>query len=256
LLHEYNPRCIPPWDLTSLRDEKDFRRKITEARKNPPKDHKPGWLLNDYSHDNNNGNVTVDIASIISHSIQAGSGRIDATENSIEVSASRNLELDFLCQPTGMLGEMCSWLNDTALVRQPFISLAASLTFLGALFGRKIRDKLGGRTNLYCMSIANSSAGKNHVLTQIRELCMAAECVELLGGSDIASDTALEDRMSISPTTLFLLDEIGHYLIHIKSGISGHHALIVSALMKLYSSAGSMYLGKEYASREHQRTII
>jgi hypothetical protein len=55
---------------------------------------------------------------------------------------------------------------------------------------------------------------------------------------------------------LFLWDEIGHLLAHIKSGVSKHHAQVVSLLMKLYSAAGNIYKGKEYAEQEKQRTII
>jgi hypothetical protein len=53
-----------------------------------------------------------------------------------------------------------------------------------------------------------------------------------------------------------MLDEIGHLLVHIKSGTSKHHAQIVSLLMQLYSSAGDIYLGREYAEQERQKTIV
>ncbi|KKL53677.1 hypothetical protein LCGC14_2273070, partial [marine sediment metagenome] len=43
---EYNPRCIPPWDLSDPKDRKDFVRKIAEARKLTPLN-PLGWLLND-----------------------------------------------------------------------------------------------------------------------------------------------------------------------------------------------------------------
>jgi hypothetical protein len=55
---------------------------------------------------------------------------------------------------------------------------------------------------------------------------------------------------------MFMWDEIGHLLAHIRSGVSQHHAQIVSLLMKLYSAAGNIYLGKEYADAESQRSII
>ncbi len=46
---EFNPRCQPPWDMSNPADAKDFRRKVTEARKNPLA--KPaGWLLNDLAY--------------------------------------------------------------------------------------------------------------------------------------------------------------------------------------------------------------
>ena len=266
LANEYNPRCVPPWDLTSQSDEKDFRRKVTEVRKLQPQ-HEPGWLINDsdYSSGNFSGeSCVVDIPALL-HKAEYSSGgfQFQRNESPLERTGSkgvtmevREVELRFLCQPTGLLGEMCAWLNTTSLRQQPFLSLAASLTFLGALFGRKIKDELGSRTNLYCMGVAPSSAGKQHALNQIRNLCAATGCVELLGGDYIASDSAIEERISRSPVTLFLWDEIGHLLAHIRSGASRNHAQVVSLLMKLYSSAGSMYLGREYAEAERQRSVI
>jgi len=267
LASEYNPRCMPPWDLTSQSDERDFRRKVTEARKLQPQ-HPPGWLLNNDDYSNNSSGdkfCIVDIDVLLRKAKCRNCGLEFQQDNGANrcdkclpecTAGNHKAELRFLCQPTGLLGEICSWLNSTSLRSQPFLSLAASLTFLGALFGRKIRDCLGSRTNLYCMGVAPSSAGKQHALNQLRNLATATGCVELLGGDYIASDSAIEERMSRSPTTLFLWDEIGHLLAHIRSGASHNHAQVVSLLMKLYSSAGSMYLGREYAEADRQRTVI
>ncbi len=46
LIREFNGRCLPPWDLSIAKDDKDFRRKVTEARKLTPLN-PLGWLLND-----------------------------------------------------------------------------------------------------------------------------------------------------------------------------------------------------------------
>jgi hypothetical protein len=147
-------------------------------------------------------------------------------------------------------------MNETALIPQPLLSLGATVTFLGALLGRKVKDSLGSRTNLYCMGVAPSSAGKNHAITCVRNLCSEALCTQLLGGEYVASDAAIEERMAKSPATLFLWDEIGYLLSHIRSGVSKNHAQVISMLMKLYSSASSMYLGREYADKDRQRIII
>ena len=44
---EYNPRCSPPWNFGDPREEREFARKITQARENPPRDKPIGWLLDD-----------------------------------------------------------------------------------------------------------------------------------------------------------------------------------------------------------------
>lgn len=48
LANEYNPRCVPSWNLDDPKDEKDFRRKITESRKHHP-DKPYRWILDDPS---------------------------------------------------------------------------------------------------------------------------------------------------------------------------------------------------------------
>ena len=247
LVREYNPRCVPPWDFSIQKDEKDFRRKISEARRLPQKNSE-GWLLNDTSYSPNTSGCVCDI------DLDSLVPRRDAPQ--VQTLVSSDQEYAFLIKPPGLLGEICSWINSTAIKEQPFLSLACSLSFLGALFGRRVRDELGSRTNLYCMGVAPSSAGKAHAMNQIRRLATASGSTSLLGGDDIASDSAIEDRVHREPSTLFMWDEIGHLLAHIKSGISQHHAQVVSLLMKLYSAAGNIYLGKEYAEKEKQRLIV
>lgn len=249
LVREYNPRCVPPWDFGIPADEKDFRRKITEARRLTPQQ-SPGWLLNDPSFAPIDTSI-VDLEKIIANRFPAP---IESQEILLPPVVSG--ELQFLTQPTGLLGEICSWINATALKEQPFLSLACSLAFLGAVFGRKVKDAMGSRTNIYCMGITPSSGGKTHAMNQIRRLCESAGCTDLLGGDDIASDSAIEERISRVESTLFLWDEIGYLLSHIKSGVDKHCAKVVSLLMKLYSAAGSIYKGREYAEAEKQRTII
>lgn len=253
LAREYNPRCVPPWDLSMTADGRDFRRKVTEARKLMPQ--KPlGWLLEDPAYASQ-PLIPIDVERLIANEQPILKG-IPIVSNPTFPSPSEAFELDFLTRPTGLLGEICEWINKTAIRQQPLLTLACALTFCGVLFGRKVRDSLGSRTNLYCMGIAKSSAGKAHAPNQIRRLCEAAGCRNLLGGDDAASDTAIEERVKQNPACLFLWDEIGHFLSHIRSGVSQHHARIVPLLMKLYSAAGSIFKGKEYADSEQQRTIV
>lgn len=289
LICDYNPRCEPPWNLSNPKDLKDFRRKVKEARKLIPKE-QPGWLLNDPAYapvDVTNVDVdaliksaenpqTVDgFREVVKKPLDKthgigywfGGGREEKaneqTNKKTESSVDRghgddsiNSELNFLAHPTGLLGRLCSWINKTAMKEQPLLTLACTLTFCGALFGRKVRDELGSRTNLYCMGVAKSSAGKFHALKQVRRLCTAVGCLNLLGGDDWSSDSAIEKKLSEQPTTFFLCDEIGHLLSSIKTSGGYHQVKIIPLLMKLWSAAGSVYTGKEYAEDDKQRTLI
>ncbi len=253
LSSEYNPRCQPPWALADKSDHKDFFRKITEARANPPRDKPIGWIIDDDSFAPQSSTCTVDLKSIMSGTQNVGTYSVVQPEIG-EVDASK--ELAFLTQPTGLLGEICSWINRGSIRKQPLLTLACSLAWLGVLYGRKIEDERGGRTNLYCMGVARSSSGKDHAPRQIRRLATESGNLGLLGGNDLASDAAIEERMSRAPATIFLLDEIGHLLANIKSGHDKNKSQIISVLMRLYSSAPDVYLGREYADAEKQRIII
>lgn len=252
LWREYNPRCIPEWVFASPKDNKDFRRKVTEARKLAP-DKPRGWLLEDDSY-TLQPLLDIDVAKLIGK--QSPDGQPLGIGSYLTPAVPlHDTELEFLIHPPGLLGEICEWINETAIKQQPFLTLACALTFCGVLFGRKVCDSLGSRTNLYCMGIADSSAGKAHAPAQIRRLCEAAGCTDLLGGVDVASDTAIESRMERYPASLFLWDEIGYLLTHIRSGVSQYHVRIIPLLMKLYSAAGSIFKGREYADVERQRVI-
>jgi hypothetical protein len=268
LAREYNPRCVPPWDLGSPKDHKDFSRKVTEARKLTP-EKPPGWLLADDFY-LPTVPASVEIGRKAAEALLARRSAVQVVEKPTLILPQllpggsitkpslftwTTEDMRFLTEPTGLVGRICSWINSTAAQPQPLLTLSCVLSFCGALFGRKIRTADGVRTNIYCMGIAESCAGKNHAAVQIRRLCEAAECVDLLGGTDWASDSALEKRMSISPTTLFLCDEIGHILMNIKSGRNQFTSKLVPMLMNLYSSSGSTYLGREYAEDGKQRTI-
>ena len=268
LTREYNPICVPPWNLSDAKDEKDFRRKISEASRLPLQK-QDGWLLIDSGY-SDAPLVPMNIQKLIEKDIDAIKQTIGMTNAIIGVPPklldtlhnsqdsgifAKHAELRYLTQPTGMLGEICSWLNATARREQPALSLGAAIAFMGALFGQKIKTEYGSRTNIYCMGVAKSSAGKNHAISEIRRLCLAAGCDSLLGGDGVTSDSSIEERLSNNPVTLFMWDEIGHFFSNIKGG-NEYMAQVVPMLMKIYSSSGTMYKGKEYAEKERQRTII
>jgi len=252
LLREYNPRCNPPWDVGIPQEHKDFCRKVSEAKKLVPQQPE-GWLLNDPSYFTHESSCKINVSSLLSDSVP--SENTFGTQAVPAVQTVQN-EYEFLIRPTGLLGKICSWINATALREQPFLALACALAFMGSLFGRKVKDAMGSRTNLYCMGVSRSSGGKMHAISQIRRLACEADCLYLLGGDDIASDAAIEARLSREPATLYLWDEMGHKLVQIKSGQNPHLAAVVSLLMKVYSAAPSIYLGKEYADKENQKLIV
>jgi hypothetical protein len=257
LASEYNPRCIPEWDLSSPSDRKDFERKVGEARKLKPQ-FRSGWLLEDEAYitpPEPSAAVSAGALEMIRKHYEDNTKPAIVNPTGVQ-QVLQSDELEYLQNPPGVVGEICQWINRTAIKKQPFLSLACTLTFFGSVLGRKVKDRLENRTNLYCMGVAPSSAGKAHAPNQIRKLCEHAGTLDLLGGDEAASDAAIECRLERNPSTLFLWDEIGLLLSYIQSGSNPHVARIVSLLMKLYSSAGSVYKGREYAEEDKQRTVM
>ena len=255
LTDEYNPKCIPPWNLSDSRDQKDFERKVHEARNITPTQ-KPGWLLEDDSYTEPDMESILKRLNVCKLMKEAKAAKINIIKKPI-IYEITSREFKFITQPTGLLGRLCSWINDNAIRRQPIFSLGVSLAFCGALFGRKISDEQDLRTNIYCMGLGGSSHGKQWPITAIRKLMSEACVSDLLGGSDIASDTSLEESLSNHPSLVFLLDEIGHWFISMQSrSAATHEKRIVPTLMKLHSSADSIYKGKAYADGHRQRMLI
>jgi hypothetical protein len=156
---------------------------------------------------------------------------------------------DWLLSPPGYVGDLCKWMNETAGCAQPKLSVVASLVAAGALFGGKVRDISNGRTNLYAMGVAPSSAGKDHPFKCILQLFVAAGGEKLLGGGRVSSDSAIEVALMAHPVQLFGIDEAGEFLTHIRqgtgTGTASHLVTIKPALKELWSSANCLYRGKQ-----------
>ncbi len=260
LVTEYNPRCEPPWDLSNGKDQRDFSRKITESIKNPPR--KPrGWLKNDPTYSPLAvlpENVVASVEDFLRRFPPKAAVASPAISKKIDPLRTKPLksELDFLCSPLGKLGELCSWINASSRRVQPFLTLGCSLSFLGALFGRKVEDESEGRTNIYGMGIGDSSVGKGHAQKYIKKICARTQSLEIIGGSDFTGDSAIEKQLELHESTVYLLDEIGHILMNIKGHANQHTSKIVPTLMKLWSSADETYIGKHFADREQIRSIV
>jgi hypothetical protein len=59
----------------------------------------------------------------------------------------------------GFIDEVMHYKLDTAPYPVPLLAFAGSLTLQALLAGRKVRDAMDNRTNLYVLSLANSGVG-------------------------------------------------------------------------------------------------
>lgn len=262
LWNDYNPRCVPPWDRGIAADVKDFERKASEVVSSPGE--KPrGWLLTEL------GLKTPEISAENMEWVNAMLAKgAEATPNvalatpDVAYSAPvlvdeprEDAAPDWLLRPPGLVGDLYEWIVSTAGCPQPMLSLAVAICACGTVMGRKVRDESDGRTNVYMMGVAPSSSGKDHPTDCVEKVLCAAGCANMLGGSRVTSDAAIEYALSMFPIQFFRFDEAGHMLQAIKqaaaaSSGSGFLRTIVPCLMSLYSSPHKLYVGKQRAEGE------
>lgn len=261
LWSDFNPRCVPPWNSSLPSEVKDFERKVTEAERTPGT--KPrGWLLDECGlrgHDEAHLAYGLKLAAgLLASAPEEAPAAAPAPVTIVKAKPKGEDMPDWILNPPGMVGDLAAWIRSTAGCPQPLLALGASLTACGALFGRKIRDDSNGRSNIYMMGVAHSSAGKDHPGDCIERLLNAAGAAMILGGSRVTSDTAIEVALQVCPTQLFLWDELGHFFASIKQAGTGsgggmHLRTIVPTLMQLYSSPHKLYIGKQKADGELRR---
>jgi hypothetical protein len=159
-----------------------------------------------------------------------------------------------LLEPPGMIGEICRWMNDTAIKPQPELALGNALAFFGAVIGRKVRTPTDLRSNIYVLGVGESGCGKDHSRKCIKKLCASAGLTsQLLGGEEVSSDSAIITAVHLHPSILFQFDEIGHFLANASSKYAASHQKnIAPTFTKLFSSAATTLIGKEYAGAERK----
>jgi hypothetical protein len=175
--------------------------------------------------------------------------RLDAPS---ETAAKLEASPFSLTLPDGLVGDITAYMLATARRPQPLLSLGASLCAIGALMGRNYRTESNLRSNLYVVGIADSGSGKNHAREIINETFFEAGLAHHLGGNKIASGAGLLTALHRQPATLFQIDEFGMFLSAAadRKRSPRHITEILDNMTELYTSAGGVFLGAEYANRD------
>jgi hypothetical protein len=157
-----------------------------------------------------------------------------------------------LAIPDGLVGDLTDYMLSTARRPQPLLSLGASLCAIGALMGRQYRTESNLRSNLYVVGIADSGSGKNHAREIINEVFFEAGLAHHLGGNKIASGAGLLTALHRQPAILFQIDEFGMFLAAAadRRRSPRHITEILDNMTELYTAAGGIFLGAEYANRD------
>jgi len=250
LLHErFNPRCQPPWS------EKDLRHKVEDAASKPH--NRPFGWLRDSSQIQADHGVDLSGFSVNGTTLTARAHSPPAPDQS---SALRPPDPgpfpEHLLHVPGLIEQVIVFNLATATRPQPVLALAAAICLQAVLAARKVRDERGNRTNLYCVGIAPSGAGKDHARKVNKNVLFQAGLNEHDGNEDLASDAGLVTAVEQQPAVLFQIDEFGRFLRTIGDPKKAPHLFnVLTALMKLYSSADTVFRGKAYADKKRNKVI-
>lgn len=235
LLAHYNPRCVPPWT------EKELRHKVDSAIRNPSIH--PDGYLRDAECPGLGFEATADRGVDLD-------GLLGERATGVDAFPSHLLEVP------GLIGLAIEHNLATAHRPQPILALAAAVALQATLAGRKVRDARGNRTNVYLVALARSGAGKDHGRKLNRRILHHAGLGHLEGPEDIASDAGLISAVTAEPCSLFQLDEFGRFMATLREASKSPHLWnIVSTLLRLYSSADTVFQGKAYSDRARNAAI-
>lgn len=240
LLERYNPRCDPPWS------ERELRHKVEDAASKPHA--RPfGWLIDAQ----NDHGPAVDLSAFDPDSARA---EHNAAPDPRPLDPGPIPER--LLRVPGFIDEVIDFNLATATRPQPVLALAAAICLQAVLAARKVRDERGNRTNLYCVGVAPSGAGKDHARKVSKNILFTSGLVQHEGNEDLASDAGLVTAVEAEPAILFQIDEFGRFLRTIGDPKKAPHLFnVLTALMKLYSSADTVFRGKAYADKSRNKVV-
>ena len=240
LLAEWNEKCEPPWS------EKELWHKLGDADK---KEGSRGWLLEGRTYDG----PDVDLLALLS-SLLPAAGNLEPAE---PLSAEPDVEFPRECIE-GMPWLMrlaYDYAMATAIKPQPILTLSALIAMFGAVFGRKVRDDYGTRTNIMMLALSPSGSGKEHPRQVVKEILFACGQDLINGPERIGSHAGIISSLDKHPVRLFQLDEIGRLLHTMREPKASHLYNIGTVLMQLYSSAGTVWTGDAYADLNKVKRI-
>ncbi|MGL6194511.1 MAG: hypothetical protein ACRC2T_06775, partial [Thermoguttaceae bacterium] len=121
----------------------------------------------------------------------------------------------------------------------PALAFGGAIALQSFLCGRKVREPGDLRTNLYLLTLANASAGKDFARKVVKSVVSTIGMSKAIGNR-FTSGPAVEDAMFLAPNLLLISDEFDTILMKIKKG-DPNAETILSTLLTLYTSADTDY---------------
>jgi hypothetical protein len=173
-----------------------------------------------------------------------------------QFSEMMNPEMDFpirsLDNLTGLLGELCQYIDQAVTRRTDLGSLAAALPVIAAMTPQ-YTSPTGLRTNVYTVSLAQSGAGKTQLRNVVTDMLGLAGVDQFVGHNDFTSSAALIKSLQGmgQNAKVSMIDEFGHMLQRLSNAKAANHERdLIRALTELFSASGRKFKGKAYATQD------
>jgi hypothetical protein len=174
---------------------------------------------------------------------------------------------EHLLNVPGFVNELTQYINSVAHNDQPVYSFAAALAMQALLCAQNVKDPTGIRSNIYIIVAGRSSSGKDKGREVIKKIFTQLQnTTEYKQGfyepfkfffEGAASYPALTNWLSANHgALLWLWDEMGQELPALMSDKTSFLSGIISTIMKLYTSADSVYIPHIKASQNDTRPPI
>jgi hypothetical protein len=159
--------------------------------------------------------------------------------------------------PPGLAGELTKYILDSASKPQPILAIGAAFTIMAILQAQKFATEDGIHPNMYIITIAPSSTGKDHPRKMIIQILNEIGCMDLVSASFASGAGLIHGLNRRQGRMLAAIDEFGPYL----KGVTGkdssmHQKDIITKLLRLYSDSSGFYIDDEYSQTNKERRQI
>ena len=134
------------------------------------------------------------------------------------------------------------------------LALGAAITCFATAAGRRYCSPTGVMTNIYCVALMASGAGKDFPLRAVNHVLTHAGAGECAGGK-IVSATGIGSALEKSPSLFVPIDEMGK-LLTAMANPRGVMREVPAALLSLYSESQGSTSGGMYANTKERETKI
>ena len=228
IMLEYNSRCLPPWNLGDPKEERDFRRKMNQAREKPTSDYPFGFYRDQNSYTTQQYDADI---SFLIENLSQQSPPIVAVDEDDDIP-------EHLVYVPGFIEKIVQFCLEAAPHPNRMLAFCGAIALMSFLITRKVQTRSGIRPNLYIIALAGSGTGKDFI-RKVNNYILEMTGQEAMIGETIASGEGLEEEILANKKKFYQTDEIQTLFAEIALGKESRYNNIVAFLLKVYTSADS-----------------